>query len=109
MIHTARFEDDLQHAPGRKSLSVILDAMLVATLRFVDRDKYHLSAGDVQRLIEEKRDSVILSAMSSMSVQSLQALIILTFTTVSSAQMIVRATRGYSFFFILRWNSLNVG
>ncbi|KAH7127947.1 fungal-specific transcription factor domain-containing protein [Dactylonectria estremocensis] len=84
MIHTARFEDDLQHAPGRKSLSVILDAMLVATLRFVDRDKYHLSAGDVQRLIEEKRDSVILSAMSSMSVQSLQALIILTFTTIGN-------------------------
>ncbi|KAM5366062.1 hypothetical protein ACJZ2D_010667 [Fusarium nematophilum] len=87
MIHHPRFREEVKQASGRSRLGAILDAMLVATLRFVDPRKYHLSTDDVRRLIEERRNSVILSAMNSLSIENLQALVIIAFTTIGNGEL----------------------
>ncbi|KAI8664658.1 Fungal-trans domain-containing protein [Fusarium keratoplasticum] len=60
--------------------------MLVATLRFVDGRRYGLSDDDIQRLVEERRNSVLISAMRSLSIENLQALVILAFTTIGNGE-----------------------
>ncbi|KAF4978139.1 hypothetical protein FZEAL_5437 [Fusarium zealandicum] len=79
MIHHPRFRDQVKDESGRVRVGIILDAMIAATLRFIDLSKYNLSPNDGVRIVEEKRNSVILSAMNSLSIESLQALIIVTF------------------------------
>lgn len=87
VIHHPRFREEIKQVSGRQRLRVIIDAMLVATLRFVDGGRYGLSDDDVERLVEARRNSVLISAMSSLSIENLQALVILAFTTVSNMSM----------------------
>ncbi|KAJ3549969.1 hypothetical protein NM208_g218 [Fusarium decemcellulare] len=84
VIHHPRFKEEVKQERGMARLGVILDAMLVATLRFIDLRKYHLSAKKARYIIEEKRNSVILSTMSVPSIENLQALVILAFTTIGA-------------------------
>ncbi|KAF5004596.1 hypothetical protein FDECE_8926 [Fusarium decemcellulare] len=84
VIHHPRFKEEVKQERGMTRLGVILDAMLVATLRFIDLRKYHLSAENARYIIEEKRNSVILSTMSVPSIENLQALVILAFTTIGA-------------------------
>ena len=83
VIHYPRFREEIKQVSSRQRLRVVLDAMLVATLRFVDGRRYGLSDDDIQRLVEERRNSVLISAMRSLAIENLQALVILAFTTVS--------------------------
>lgn len=83
LIHRSRFKDQIKLAEGRRRLSVVIDAILIATLRFVDRHKHSLSEEDILRLTTEKRKSVLIAAMDNLSIENLQALVILAFTDVS--------------------------
>ncbi|CAH0021561.1 unnamed protein product, partial [Clonostachys rhizophaga] len=80
LIHRSRFKDQIKSAEGRRRLGVVIDAILIATLRFVDRDKHSLSEDGILRLTTEKRKSVLIAAMDSLSIENLQALVILAFT-----------------------------
>ncbi|VUC33081.1 unnamed protein product [Clonostachys rosea] len=82
LIHRSRFKDQIKLPQGRKRLSVVIDAILVATLRFVDRHRHSLSEEDVIRLTTEKRKSVLIAAMDDLSIENLQALVILAFTDI---------------------------
>ncbi|KAI8676045.1 Fungal-trans domain-containing protein [Fusarium keratoplasticum] len=86
VIHYPRFREEIKQVSGRQRLRVVLDAMLVATLRFVDGRRYGLSDDDIQRLVEERRNSVLISAMRSLSIENLQALVILAFTTIGNGE-----------------------
>ncbi|KAI8717017.1 Fungal-trans domain-containing protein [Fusarium sp. LHS14.1] len=86
VIHYPRFREEIKQEPGRQRLRVVLDAMLVATLRFIDGRRYSLSADDIERLIEERHNSVLISTMRSLSIESLQALVILAFTTIGDGE-----------------------
>jgi hypothetical protein len=68
-------------------LIVVLHAMVVSALRFVDCMEHNLSAAQVEKMANRSRNFVILNAMGNLSVESLQALIIVAFTDVSLAVM----------------------
>uniref|UniRef100_A0A8H7N700 Xylanolytic transcriptional activator regulatory domain-containing protein n=1 Tax=Bionectria ochroleuca TaxID=29856 RepID=A0A8H7N700_BIOOC len=82
LIHRSRFKDQIKLAEGRRRLSVVIDAILIATLRFVDRHNHSLSEEDILRLTTEKRKSVLIAAMDNLSIENLQALVILAFTDI---------------------------
>jgi hypothetical protein len=71
-------------------LIVVLHAMVVSALRFVDCMAHNLSAAQVEKMANRSRNFVILNAMGNLSVESLQALIIVAFTDVSLAEMSLR-------------------
>ncbi|CAG9977777.1 unnamed protein product [Clonostachys byssicola] len=82
LIHRSRFKDQIRLVEGRRRLSVVIDAILIATLRFVDRHKHSLSEEDITRLTTEKRKSVLIAAMDNLNIENLQALVILAFTDI---------------------------
>ncbi|CAH0054239.1 unnamed protein product [Clonostachys solani] len=82
LIHRSRFKDQIKLPEGRRRLSVVIDAILIATLRFVDRHRHSLSEEDILRLTTEKRKSVLIAAMDNLSIENLQALVILAFTDI---------------------------
>jgi hypothetical protein len=84
ILHWKHFKQKIRQQGGREQYTVILDAMVVSTLKLVAREKYHLSGDDVQRISSKCRESLLLKAMQSLSVKNLQALVILVFTDVSS-------------------------
>lgn len=92
IIHWNRFKQRFRRQPLKDKLGVILDAMLVGTLKFVDREKYDLSGSDVHRISSQARESALLIAMSSLSVENLQALIILVFIDVRSLCTVLLAS-----------------
>lgn len=83
ILHWKHFKQKIRQQEGREKFTVILDAMVVSTLKFVAREKYNLSGDDVQRISSKCRESLLLKAMQSLSVENLQALVILVFTDVS--------------------------
>lgn len=67
-------------------MGVILNALVVGTLKYVNREQYHLSGRDIEHISSECRELVLLTAMDSLCVENLQALIILAFLDVSCFQ-----------------------
>ena len=64
---------------------LVLHAMLVGALRFVDPTGEFISPDRVEHAVEQSRNKVILAATNGLTVENLQALIILAFSHVSSS------------------------
>lgn len=83
ILHWTRFKHKYRHGAAGDKMGVILNALVVGTLKYVDRERYQLSDSDVRRISTEAREKVLLTAMDSLCVENLQALIILAFLDVS--------------------------
>lgn len=83
MVHEATFRERIQTAHGRQSQAVILQAMIVAALRYVRTSTDDpLPRSYVAAETEQSRRHVILHAMDFLSMENLQALIIIAHTDV---------------------------
>ncbi len=89
MLHDTQFRHRLHDPDDFPRLLVVLHAMVVAALRFVDVDRSSLSLHDVERQVDKSRKIVLLNAMDQLSVENLQALIIIAFNDVRSIPSLV--------------------
>ncbi|EEY22855.1 conserved hypothetical protein [Verticillium alfalfae VaMs.102] len=82
MIHETQFRARI-HDPGQlPGLVVVLHAMVVAALRFVDSAGMGLPQAELKTRATRSRNIVMLTAMDHLSVENLQALIIVAFNDV---------------------------
>ncbi|KAH6962502.1 hypothetical protein BKA56DRAFT_597818 [Ilyonectria sp. MPI-CAGE-AT-0026] len=92
ILHWTRFKQKYRHGVLGDKMGVILNALIVGTLKYVDRERHQLSDSDVLRMSSECRDRVLLKAMDTLCVENLQALIILAFLDIGDG----RASRAWS-------------
>ncbi|PNH60202.1 hypothetical protein VD0002_g7408 [Verticillium dahliae] len=82
MIHETQFRARI-HDPGQlPGLVVLLHAMVVAALRFVDSAGIGLPQAELKTRATRSRNIVMLTAMDHLSVENLQALLIVAFNDV---------------------------
>ncbi|CRK40971.1 hypothetical protein BN1723_015824 [Verticillium longisporum] len=82
MIHETQFRARI-HDPGQiPGLVVVLHAMVVAALRFVDSAGMGLPQAELKTRATRSRNIVMLTAMDHLSVENLQALIIVAFNDI---------------------------
>lgn len=79
ILHETQFRKRIYEPEELPSLVIILHAMVVAAVRFVDNPDLRLSADDIGQMARQSRNFVTLSALERLSVENLQALIILAF------------------------------
>lgn len=84
MLHRSLFLSRLNDPQQRLGLTVILHAMVTAALKFVDEGTRSMLRGQVDNIVKRSRNTVILMAFDSLSVENLQALTIITFDDVLS-------------------------
>ena len=82
VLHETQFRRRINDAIELPKLVVVLHAILVAAIRFVEGVERRLSVEDIDRQVQKSRNIVVLSAMEDLSVENLQALIIVAFTDV---------------------------
>lgn len=85
LLHETQFRRRLHNHERVPELVVVLHAMVVAAVRFVDHAEHQVSTVQIEQMTTRSRNLVVLSAMNSLSVESLQALVIIAFTDVSTA------------------------
>ena len=90
ILHETRFRRQLNDAEQRPRLAVILHAMVVATIRFIEDDS--ITFEEVTRRSNRSRNIVVLTAMDNLSVENLQALTIIAFDDIGKG----RASRAWS-------------
>lgn len=83
MLHETQFRRRIHDEDELPQLVVILHAMVVAALRFVDSK---LTSGEMESAMARSRRIVVLASMDGLSVENCQALIIVAFTDVSPGQ-----------------------
>ncbi|KAF4974596.1 hypothetical protein FZEAL_8523 [Fusarium zealandicum] len=86
MIREGSFRNKIQR-DGAQSQKVILWAMAVAALRFVERDGELLPADYTETTTSRLRRLVLLTAMDGLGVENLQALIIIAFVDIGDGNM----------------------
>ncbi|KAJ0329889.1 hypothetical protein COL5a_003715 [Colletotrichum fioriniae] len=86
ILHETQFRRRVHDPEQLPRLVVVLHAMVVAALRFVDNSEIRLSALEVERRTSRSRNIVILNALDHLSVENLQALVILAFNDVSTTK-----------------------
>lgn len=82
ILHETRFRSRFYNHEQLPCLTVLLHAIVVAAIRFVDSDSNKLSEKEMEAWISKSRSIVLLSGMDGMSVENLQALSIIAFTDV---------------------------
>lgn len=82
ILHETQFRRRVHDPEQLPRLVVVLHAMVVAALRYVDSPETRPSAQEVERRALRSRNIVILNAMDQLSVENLQALVILAFNDV---------------------------
>lgn len=82
ILHETQFRKRIHNHAELPNLVVVLHAIVVAAIRFVDMP-LSLSVDEVERLTRQSRNAVRLTAMEHLSVENLQGLIILAFNDVS--------------------------
>lgn len=82
ILHETQFRRRVQDPAQLPQLVLILHAMVVAALRFVEISDTRLSAQNVEKQMTLSRRFVVLNSMDSLSVENLQALIIIAFNDV---------------------------
>ncbi|KAF9890073.1 hypothetical protein FE257_006234 [Aspergillus nanangensis] len=78
-IHQASFRRKISTPEGLKNQELLLHAMIVGALRFINTSTPHCALDCTNRAIEQSRNKVVLISMSNMSVEKLQALTIIAF------------------------------
>ncbi|KAK1969242.1 hypothetical protein LY78DRAFT_630224 [Colletotrichum sublineola] len=84
ILHETQFRRRVHDPEQLPRLVVVLHAMLVAALRYVDNPETRPSAQEIERRAVHSRNIVILNAMDQLSVENLQALIILAFNDIGN-------------------------
>ncbi|KAF4984321.1 hypothetical protein FZEAL_472 [Fusarium zealandicum] len=87
ILHETRFRGRLYSHEQLPSLSILLHAIVVAAVRFVDCDERELSMHQVELWVSRSRSIVVLSAMDGLSVENLQALSIIAFSDMGSGDV----------------------
>ncbi|RSM14887.1 hypothetical protein CEP52_001101 [Fusarium oligoseptatum] len=87
VLHETRFRSRFYNHEQLPPLAVLLHAIVVAAIRFVDCDSHQLSAQEVEIWMARSRSIVILSAMDGLSVENLQALSIIAFSDMGSGDV----------------------
>jgi hypothetical protein len=88
-LHETRFRSRFYSHEQLPCLTVVLHAIVVAAIRFVEPGSPKLSEKDIETCVSRSRSIVLLSAMDGMCVENLQALSIIAFTDVCSSQSIL--------------------
>jgi hypothetical protein len=88
ILHETRFRSRFYNHEQLPCLTVLLHAIVVAAIRFVDTDSEKLSEKETETWISKSRSIVLLSGMDGMSVENLQALSIIAFTDVGTPTLI---------------------
>ncbi|KAF4342640.1 C6 transcription factor [Fusarium beomiforme] len=87
ILHETRFRSRFYNHEQLPCLTVLLHAIVVAAIRFVDTDNEKLSETELETWTTRSRSIVLLSAMDGMSVENLQALSIIAFTDMGNGDM----------------------
>ncbi|KAF9770880.1 hypothetical protein IL306_011509 [Fusarium sp. DS 682] len=87
ILHETRFRSRFYNHEQLPCLTVLLHAIVVAAIRFVDTDNQKLSETELETWTTRSRSIVLLSAMDGMSVENLQALSIIAFTDMGNGDM----------------------
>lgn len=82
ILHETQFRQRIHDQEELPNLVVVLHAIVVAALRFVESE---LSAKEIENIMERSRNIVVLKSMDGLSVENSQALIIIAFNDVSFA------------------------
>ena len=83
IVHKGSFRQKLRSTTVKSDPPLIIHAIIVGALRFIDLSTCMISADQLPSIVEKSRSKVLLNAMSGLSVENLQALIIIVFTDVS--------------------------
>lgn len=88
ILHETRFRGRFYSHEQLPCLTVLLHAIVVAAIRFVDTENGKISEKELETWTSRSRSIVLLSAMDGMSVENLQALSIIAFTDVSKLRLL---------------------
>ncbi|KIL89514.1 hypothetical protein FAVG1_07094 [Fusarium avenaceum] len=87
ILHETRFRSRFYNHEQLPCLTVLLHAIVVAAIRFVEPSSQNLSEKDIETWTSRSRSIVLLSAMDGMSVENLQGLSIIAFTDMGNGDM----------------------
>ncbi|KAF5988010.1 C6 transcription factor [Fusarium bulbicola] len=87
ILHETRFRSRFYSHEQLPCLTVLLHAIVVAAIRFVDTENGRRSEKEIETWTSRSRSIVLLSAMDGMSVENLQALSIIAFTDMGNGDM----------------------
>jgi Fungal specific transcription factor domain len=82
-LHPFRFRRAIGDPHKRAKLEIILHAIVYASMHRLDLEDLNIEQPDVERQVELSRNTVILNALDSLTIENVQALIIVAFTAVS--------------------------
>ena len=82
ILHQSIFKAKLRDPGDKSKLSVLLHALVSASIKYVNIEEYGISLTEMHRQIRVSRNVVGLNAMEIPSVENLQALVILAFDLV---------------------------
>jgi hypothetical protein len=82
-LHPFRFRRDIEDTHKRPKLEIILHAIVYASMHRLDLDQLDIQQSDIEHHVELSKNTVILNAFDSLTVENVQALIIVAFTAVS--------------------------
>lgn len=79
ILHETRFRAKFQDPVERQKLSILLHALLSASIKYVDFEHFGMNVQDVTRQIRVSRKTVMSHVMEALSVENTQALVIIAF------------------------------
>ncbi|KAH8663281.1 fungal-specific transcription factor domain-containing protein [Ilyonectria robusta] len=79
ILHETYFRARIHDTEQRPNLTVVLHAIVVAAIRFVQPEGQSFSSHDLESWAKKSRSIVLLTAMNGLSVENLQALIIIAY------------------------------
>jgi hypothetical protein len=82
-LHEDQFRRQLYDGTQLDRIKLLLHAIVVAAIRYVNQDIADLTPEETELWTENSRRTVITLAMNSLTVESLQALTIIAFSDVS--------------------------
>ncbi|KAJ6030990.1 fungal-specific transcription factor domain-containing protein [Penicillium herquei] len=88
ILHLGRFKNEIRHWPHDDKTKVIIQAIAVASLRFLDRERFNFSVTEIEEIVSSLRDSVLLTAMNSLSLENIQALSIVAFMDIGDGNTV---------------------
>ena len=83
-LHPFRFRRDMEDPQKRPRLELILHAIIYASMHRLDLDSITVQQTEIERQVDLSRNTVILNALDSLTIENVQALVIVAFTAVSS-------------------------
>lgn len=82
-LHPFRFRRNIEDPHKRPKLEIILHAIVYASMHRLDLEALNIQQSEIEHQIETSKNTVILEAMGSLTIENVQALIIVAFTAVS--------------------------